>query len=159
MDLPYDSLVQRLHRVIRDFGDPRPITLVVDATGCGQPFVDLLRREKMGVLILPVAITSGGFGSTSATNGTITAPKKDLLSSANYLLSSGVLAAQPGLAGFKELKEEMEAYRVRTSRNGYDSFRSSFKDDLVMAFSLASWRARQYCPRTPNPTPPLVPAK
>ena len=41
----------------------------------------------------------------------------------------------------------MEAYRVRTSRAGHDSFRSNEKDDLVMAFALASWRARPFLPR------------
>ena len=145
LDLPYDSLVQRLHRVIRDLGDPKIVTLVIDATGCGQPFVELVRKQKMGALISAIGITSGGSGSYSG--GIQHVAKKDLISGANYVMASRALAAQNGMAGLKELKEEMEAYCVRTSRAGHDSFRSNEKDDLVMAFALASWRARPFLPR------------
>ena len=138
-----------LNRVIRDLGDPKIVTLVVDATGCGQPFIEILRKQKMGVLIAPIGITSGGTGSYHA--GIQRVPKKDLMSGANYVLVSQALAAQPGMPGLKELKEEMEAYRVRTSRSGNDTFRTSDKDDLVMAFALAAWRARPFLPRAQEP--------
>ena len=146
LNTPYESMVSRIHRVVRDLGDPRRITLVVDATGCGQPFVELLRKEKMDVFLTSIGITSSGSGSFS--NGIERVSKKDLMASANYVLRSEALAAQPGMAGLKELKEEMEAYRVHTSRAGHDTFRSNFKDDLVMAFALVAWRARTYLPHS-----------
>ena len=149
LNVPYDSMVSMLNRVIRDLGDPKIVTLVVDATGCGQPFIEILRKQKMGVLIAPIGITSGGTGSYHA--GIQRVPKKDLMSGANYVLVSQALAAQPGMPGLKELKEEMEAYRVRTSRSGNDTFRTSDKDDLVMAFALAAWRARPFLPRAQEP--------
>ena len=146
LNTPYDSLVLMLNRIIRDLGDPRDVTLYLDATGCGQPFLEILRRHRLGVLIAPVAITSGGIGSFS--HGIERVPKKALLANANYILMSKCLAAgQPGMAGLKELREEMEAFRVRTSRTGYDSFRTGQSDDLVMAYALAAWKARQYLPR------------
>ncbi len=49
---------------MRDLGDPRDITLLVDATGCGQPFLDILCKQRTVALILPIAITSGVAGSS-----------------------------------------------------------------------------------------------
>ena len=130
---------------MRDLGNPVHTTVTVDATGCGQPFVDIIRREKMGALVLPVAITSGGFGSYAA--GIDRVPKKDLLANANYVLTSRHLSGEPGMAGLKDLREEMEAFRVRTSRAGNDGFRTGQTDDLVMAFALAVWCVRPFLPR------------
>ena len=145
LNTPYDSLVLILNRMLRDLGDPRDVSLFVDATGCGQPFLEILRRQKMGVLIKPVAITSSGTGSFSS--GIERVPKKALMSNANFILASGCLSGEPGMAGLKDLREEMEAYRVRTSRSGNDSFRSGQTDDLVMAFALAVWRVGPYLPK------------
>ena len=55
------------------------------------------------------------------------------------------------MAGLKELREEMEAYRVRTSRAGGDSFRTSQRDDLVMAFALCVWKVRGALPKPGEP--------
>ena len=131
---------------MRDLGNLRDTSLIVDATGCGQPFLDILRRHKLGVAIHAVGITSGGTGSYS--NNIERVPKKALMAGANYLLTSHALTAWKGMPGFAELHEEMEAYRVRTSRAGSDTFYTSQKDDLLMAFALASWRVRQYLPMT-----------
>jgi hypothetical protein len=144
LDISYDSIAARLNRVVRDLGDPRHISLTVDATGCGQPFLDLIRKQRMGVAILPIGITSGGHGSYSG--GIERAPKKDLIANANYILMSTCLSGTPGMAGLKDLREEMEAYRVRTSRAGNDTFRTGHSDDLVMAFTLAVWRVRPFLP-------------
>ena len=73
----YESIAMRLHRVVRDLGSPVHTTVTVDATGCGRPFLDIIRKQKMGVLILPAGITSGGFGSYAS--GIERVPKKDLL--------------------------------------------------------------------------------
>ena len=129
---------------MRDLGNPVDTTVTVDATGCGQPFLDIIRKQKMGVLILPVGITSGGFGSYAS--GIERVPKKDLLANANYILTSRHLSGEPGMAGLKDLRQEMEAFRVRTSRSGNDTFRTGQTDDLVMAFALAVWRVRALLP-------------
>ena len=63
-------------------------------------------------------------------------------------MSSEALVAEPGMAGLAELREEMESFRTHTSRSGSEGFRSGSKDDLVMAFALAAWKARQYLPAT-----------
>ncbi len=144
LNVTYDSIAMRLNRIVRDLGDLRDITLIVDATGCGQPFAETLRKHKLGCLILAVGITSGVTGSYS--NNIERVPKKTLLAAANFVLMSRALTAWKGMAGLAELREEMEAYRVHTSRAGSDSFRTSQKDDLVMAFALAAWKARQFLP-------------
>jgi hypothetical protein len=41
---------------------------------------------------------------------------------ANCTLNSKVLSGEPGLAGVSELREEMDAYRICTSRAGANSF-------------------------------------
>ena len=149
MNTPYDSQVLMLNRILRDLGDLRSTTLLVDATGCGQPFLEILRQQRMGVLISPIAITSSGTGSFS--HGIERVPKKALMANANYVLASASLTAEAGLAGLKDLREEMEAYRVRTSRAGHDSFRSSQNDDLVMAFALGVWKVRAALPKPGEP--------
>jgi hypothetical protein len=125
LNITYDSIAMRLNRIVRDPGDPRDITLIVDATGCGQPFVENLRKHKLGVQILAAGITSGATGSYS--NNTERVPKETLLAAANYVLASPALTARKGMAGLAELREEMEAYRLHTSRAGTDSFRTSQK--------------------------------
>ena len=96
----------------------------------------------MKVLISAIAITSGGVGSFS--HGIERVPKKALMANANYVLMSNCLSGEPGMSGLKALRAEMDAYRVRTSRSGFDSFRSGQTDDLVMAYALAVWKARTY---------------
>ena len=149
MNTPYDSQVLLLNRIVRDLGDLRDITLLVDATGCGQPFLEILRKQRMGVLISPIAITSGGTGSFS--HGIERVPKKALMANANYILASAALSVEPGMSGLKQLREEMEAFRVRTSRAGTDSFRTGQHDDLVLAFALATWKVRGALPRPGDP--------
>lgn len=94
----------------------------------------------MKVLISAIAITSGG----SFSHGIERVPKKALMANANYVLMSSCLSGEPGMSGLKALREEMDAYRVRTSRAGFDSSRSGQTDDLVMAYALSVWKARTY---------------
>jgi hypothetical protein len=144
LNIPYDVMIGRLNRIARDLAEPRHVTVLVDATGCGQPFVDILKQHHLGVLVTPIGITSTGTGSYS--NGIERVSKKAPLAAANYVMMSQSLVAEPGMAGLAELREEMESFRVHTSRSGNDGFRSGQKDDLVMAFALAAWRARQFLP-------------
>ena len=48
LNIPYDMMIGRLNRIARDLVDPRHITVLVDATGCSQPFVDKTRLALMG---------------------------------------------------------------------------------------------------------------
>ena len=144
LHLSYDDTARRLKRIISELGDVRDVTLLVDATGCGQPFIDILRKHQLGVQLLPIAITSGG--SVTYANNVQRVPKQDLASAANYVLTCGALKVPPTLAGLDLFREEMDAYRVKTSNSGSTSFRSSQTDDLVMAFCLAAWKARAFLP-------------
>ena len=144
LQMTYDDTARRLKRIMGEFGDVRDITLLVDATGCGQPFIDILRKHQLGVLLSPISITSGG--TLSYANGFQRVPKKDLVSAANYVLSSGALKIPPTLSGLDEFRQEMDAFRVKPSHSGSPTFRSSQTDDLVMAFCLAAWKARQFLP-------------
>ena len=113
LHMTYDDTARRLKRTMSELGDVRDITLLLDATGCGQPFVDILRKHQLGVLLSPIAITSGGVPSYA--NGFQRVPKKDLVSAANYVLSSGALKIPPTLSGLDAFRQEMDAFRFKTS--------------------------------------------
>jgi len=66
LQLSYDDTARRLKNTLALLaGGTRDITLLVDATGVGQPFLDILRKHDLGVHLLPIAITSGGHQSYS----------------------------------------------------------------------------------------------
>lgn len=65
-------------------------------------------KQRIGALILPIAITSGAAGSYA--RGIERVPKKDLMSNAGYILMSQSLSGEPRMAGLKELRAVMEAF-------------------------------------------------
>ncbi len=151
LHMSYDDTARRLKNSLSLLaGGTRDITLLVDATGVGQPFLDILRKHELGVHLIPIAITSGGHQTFS--NSIQRVPKRDLIQSANHLLGSEFMRFDPSLNGLKDLREEMEAYRVNTSASGNERYSSSTTDDMVMAFALAAWQARKFLP-APDGTP------
>ncbi|MCC6538581.1 MAG: hypothetical protein IT162_13580 [Bryobacterales bacterium] len=151
LQMSYDDTARRLKNSLALLaGGTRDITLLVDATGVGQPFLDILRKHDLGVHLMPIAITSGGHQTYS--NNIQRVPKRDLIQSANLILGSEVMRFEPSLNGLKELREEMEAYRVKTSASGHERYTTATTDDLIMAFALAAWQARKFLP-APDGTP------
>ena len=144
LHMTYDDTARKLKNLIETLGYKRDVTLLVDATGVGQPFLDILRKHALGVHMMAIAITSGG--RLTFSSGIQRVPKRDLLRAANYLLTAECFRIPPGQSGYQLLKEEMEAYRIRTSASGNERFATSTTDDLVMAFSLAAWQARKFLP-------------
>src|SRR3954447_17436204 len=74
---PYPDVVELARRLVAMPELARRTTLVVDATGVGNPVVDLLRQAKLPCSLVPVTITSGD-RETSDTRG-YGVPKRDLI--------------------------------------------------------------------------------
>lgn len=81
LKLSYPDIADRLRPAIRLLPNTKDVTLVLDATGCGAPFLDILRKERLDVLEMPVMITSAGLPSYST--GTHRISKTDLMGSLN----------------------------------------------------------------------------
>lgn len=108
--------------------------LVPDATGVGQPVIDMLLHYA-GVSMLPVTITGGA----TATGTHV--PKRDLISATQVLLQSGRLKIARSLPDAAILEAELANYRVKVTENLHETFnaREGEHDDLVLALALACW--------------------
>lgn len=121
----------------------RPPDLVVDATGVGRPVVDMLRKE--GLSYSAVLITGGDIEHHE--NGFYRVPKRNLVSAVQVALQSGQLKIAEDLALAETLRKELLNFRVKvnisTAHDSYEAWREGDHDDLVLAVSLACWRARK----------------
>jgi len=141
---PYPEMVARIKEVATDpaLGDRR--WLVVDATGVGAPVVDLLCASGVGCPIVPVVITGGG--SESEARGERRVPKRDLVNGLQLMFDMRQLQIANGLRETEVLLRELMGIRVRVSAAGHESYGSGLEgphDDLVLALSLACWKARE----------------
>ncbi len=142
LNLTYVAIAERLRSAIRLLPNAKDVTLVLDATGCGAPFLDILRKDRLGVLQMPVMITGSGLPSMTA--GTHRISKTDLMSSLNYVITSPDFKINAPAADHHAVTSELQNIRMLSSANGTTRFTTSEKDDLVMAFALAAWPARKY---------------
>jgi hypothetical protein len=118
-----------------------PPELVVDATGVGRPVVDMLRKE--GISFSPVLITGGDIEHYE--HDFYRVPKRSLVSSVQIALQSGQLKIVEELALAETLRKELVNFRVKvdisTAHDSYEAWCEGDHDDLVLAVSLACWRA------------------
>ena len=139
---PYIEIITRIRRLVKEV-TPRfqvlgvPLasgpnkTLVVDASGVGNPVVELLRKAALGCTLAPVLITAWGRPHQGA-GGQELVPRRDLLTNLRILLERKLLKIPVGLHDRMALVEELVRVRDRSG---------SKHDDLVMAAALACWRA------------------
>lgn len=115
--------------------------LVVDATGCGAPVVDMLRQG--GLAPVAVVITPGS--SAHVEDGRVLVPKADLVTAAVLALEQQRLAVSRRLEGAETLLAELAAYSSRTTASGHVVYgndpREARHDDLALALMLAVWAA------------------
>src|SRR5206468_4279983 len=71
-------------------------TLVVDATGCGRPVIDMIRQARLPAGLVPVTITAG-HALTVGPDGYLV-PKRELVISLQILLQSRRLHIARALA-------------------------------------------------------------
>ena len=127
------------------FGERRPVGLVVDAGGVGRAVADLIRQEIRAlprskspkIKFLPVTATGGTHTSIGA--GSINVPKRDLITAAVVAMQQGTLRIGD-VPNAELLKAELQEYRSKLTRRGYESFVGAGRnDDLVYALALACW--------------------
>ena len=137
---------QQIAHVLRLLASPALFgrtELVVDATGVGRPVVDLFRQARVKRLT-PVTIT-GGLKVIHDANEGWKVPKRDLVIGAQVLLQQGRLRISPGLALKDTFRQELMNFKVKidplTANDSYGAGREGQHDDLVLAVTLAIWRA------------------
>jgi hypothetical protein len=119
---------------------PAGTELVVDATGCGRPVVDMFIAaglSPVGVLI------TGGTAETYEGGIYYGVPKIVLVSRLQCLLHEGRLKIHKDLADAPVLVRELQDFRVQFTAAGSMSFsgRVGRHDDLVLALGIGTWRA------------------
>jgi hypothetical protein len=139
---PYPEVVARVCEILEDpqiFGQSH---LVVDATGVGAPVMDLLRRARVRANITAVTITGGDRAHGGGDQWHV--PRRELLSGLEALLECGELRIGAKLREAGRLVKEFESMQVEARVNGRWKMGSTAEhDDLVLALSLACWRAKR----------------
>jgi hypothetical protein len=141
-----DETVQIMQKPELQSGSQRPM-LLVDATGCGAPVIDLLKRTKHQSYLEPVLITGGS--EVTKANGTWRVPKRNLVSTVQVLLQSQRLKIASKLPEASTLAQELQNFRAKISDAGHDSYgagddwRIGNNDDLVLSLAMALWGATE----------------
>ena len=137
---PYPAVVERVREIVQWDELYRDCALAVDATGVGAPVVDMLRAARLGCELTAVTITGGGKENPVAPGKTASVPKRDLMAGVEVLLEKEQLRIGRRLRESSRLSRELVSMR-----NGKDS---AEHDDLVIALSLACWRAQSRATKT-----------
>lgn len=140
---PYPRVAERLAAVAgavrqKIGSDPG---VYVDATGVGQPIVDLLSERLGSGWLVAVYFTHGDRRVETRDGGqrTVSLGKAYLVSRLQALLQSGRLHL-PRTAEAEVLTDELLTYEIRVDENAndrYGAFRVGTHDDLVTALGLA----------------------
>lgn len=126
--------------------------LVVDFTGIGRPFVDMLRTRarRIGYVgrIRPVVIAASNArlkmkGEERGSHWIV--PKIDIVSSIVTLQQQKLLVL-PGAPETKVLLSELQNFQMKYTHAANMQFgaRNGKNDDLVLAFGLACWYVKRF---------------
>jgi hypothetical protein len=138
---PYPAIVAELGQLLATPPLPQ-CTLVVDATGCGRPVVDMIRQARPPAGLVPVTITAG-HTLTYGTDG-YHVPKREWVSTLQLLLQGRRLQIARALPEAGTLERELLSFQTRITPAAHEAFgawREDTHDDLVMALALAGWCA------------------
>lgn len=128
----YSAVVERIAWIVRHGALVGPKSLVVDATGVGEPVVELIRKERLPCRLYPVILTGGE--SPHLHGGYYYVPRGHLLSRLEVGLTQGHLKICRDMPATPQLLSELLALRQHTP--------SADHDDLVFATALAANWAR-----------------
>ena len=136
---PYTQVVARVRRIAEHQRVAGRCTLVMDASGVGAPVAETLRQDRPAPLV-EVVITGGR--EVSKTTDGYTVPKVVLMSRLEHVLRTKKLRLGAGELAEEFFRQLTLLQRVvKDSGNVTYSTPGSAHDDLVMAVSLAVWRA------------------
>jgi len=118
----------------------RGAELLLDATGCGLPVLQMVRR--MGQSCTGITITAGDQSGTNAAG--LTVPKASLVSALQVVVQTHRIKVAPQLPTGRLLANEMAAFQRRqnavTGHNQFAVWRENEHDDLTLSVCLPIWR-------------------
>jgi len=122
-------------------------TLLVDATGVGKPFVDILTRQ--GLYPISILFTAGS-EAVKVSASLHHVPKRELVSSTHICLGDGRLQFAETLPLTPVILKELKSFRARISAALHVIFGADWRlkatDDLVCAVSMICWYGEQSGP-------------
>jgi hypothetical protein len=135
---PYPAMVEQVcGRYRHPTFDESDTILVIDATGCGRPVVDMFVRCK------PIAVSIHGGDQVHRDGRNYRVPKRDLVACAQVLLQQRRLKFAEALPLTATLQQELLNFRMKidplTAHDSYSAWREGQHDDLVLATALACW--------------------
>jgi hypothetical protein len=146
---PYPEVVRQTAAVVRaEETGPDP-TLVLDATGLGQPVVDQFHEEGLR----PVEILFTGADEVTRDGRRYKVPKKDLATTVQALLGSDRLRIAEGLPLAGQLVTELKNFRVKITDAGRARFEhasESDHDDTVLSLAMATWYGNRQHGKRPS---------
>jgi hypothetical protein len=116
-------------------------TVVVDLTGVGRPFSDML-QPALSCPLIKATITGGHAAKRDDLRGEWSVPKKVLVSTVAIALQRERLALPPHHPEAAHLTSELHAFKAKMQTSGHTTFeawRDGDHDDLVLAAALAVW--------------------
>ena len=134
---PFLTVLARVARLAEHPAIKHRGTLVADATGLGDPLVELIRAQRLPLNFMPVKITSGQNVNVSRDGRNV--PKSVLVGRLEHLLEYGHLRIAADAPQSDLLRHELLHFERKLKPGGHASFAagSTNHDDLVMALSLA----------------------
>lgn len=147
----YTEIVRRVASMKEQL--PNGARLVVDATGVGQPVVDMFVEAGL----YPIAIWIHGGDSVSRDGRTYRVPKRDLAGVLQVLLQNGRLKVQERLPEASVLRAEMQNFKAKIDpQTGHDSYAADWRegdhDDLILSVAMACWYGEHGRPAEPLAT-------
>lgn len=121
-------------------------TIAIDQTGVGAAVVDMFKRAELNADIRPILIHGGN--AITNEHGVYHVPKRELVGTAQVVLSTGKLVISDQFSLKEVLIQELQNFQVKISESGIDTYdaRSGLHDDLVLSLSMALWMARRKRP-------------
>jgi hypothetical protein len=151
---PYPDVARRIAeiagRACERSRDAPTVYVYIDATGVGQPIVDLVAEGRIQGRVIPVYFTHGDRRNQDTEK--VSLGKAYLVSRLQALLQSRRVHL-PDSGEARALAEELQDYEIRVTEDAndrYGAFRVGAHDDLVTALGLAVQTDR------PTPLTPLV---
>ena len=142
LNTPYTQVVEMVRKLTRSPSLMERCTVVVDASGVGEPVVDMLRKADLGCALMAVVITGGDMTQEGRRSGYAHVPKVNLMTGLQMGLERETLKIARRMKESGALVKELLDVRVRDN-GGMSADGAGQHDDLVMAVALACWRVRK----------------
>jgi len=125
-------------------GRAKERAIVIDYTGVGRPFWDILRKARIGVPLRGITITGGNVVTKDMDIYNV--PKRDLITSLQIAFQNKQLKIATGLPLADTLVRELINFKVKINSNGHDQYegREGVHDDLVLSAAMGVWMAANW---------------